>query len=211
MRKARDLDQNRRRDLEIISALVSPGDKVLDLGCGDGVFLRHLKEERQAWVMGMEIDPDSIYRCIANGVPVVQRDIDSDLAFAEDGSYDLVVLSQTMQEMRRPDQILDQIVRVGKRAAVSFINFGHWGCRMQVFFSGRMPRSSQMPYQWFDTPNIHFGTIKDFRELCRKQGITIVQETPIAARFPRLTKLFPNLFAVSCVFVLERASNAADQ
>ena len=200
----RQLDLNRRRDLEVIAGLVAPGDRVLDLGCGDGSFLRQLREERGAEVVGVEIDQESIAKCVANGVPVIQSDLDDHLDFAGDDSFDLVVLSQTLQEMRRPDQLLRRMMRVGRRAAVSVINFGHWSSRLQVFFSGKMPRNSQMPYHWYDTPNIHFSTIRDFRELCDSLNVDIVEEVPLPARFPRLTELWPNVFAIGCVFVLER-------
>ena len=200
----RDLDLNRRRDLEIISDLVQPGDRVLDLGCGDGKFLAHLRKERNAEVLGIEIDQESVIRCIANGIPVIQGDMDDGLDFAEDNSFDLIVLNHTLQEIRRPDLLLSNIVRAGRRAAVSVINFGHWNCRLQLCMKGRMPRNSQIPYQWYNTPNIHFSTIDDFCELCRSLDITIVRQTPIASRFPRLTKLMPNLFAVGAVFVLEK-------
>ena len=199
-----DYDLNRRRDLEVISGLVKEGDRVLDIGCGDGLFLRHLMLDKKAQVQGVEIDTESIARCIANGVPVVQSEFDDKFEFAEDNDYDLVVLSHTLQEMRHPEQILEHILRVGKRAAVSVINFGHWSSRLQIMFSGKMPRNAQMPYHWYNTPNIHFSTINDFCELCRKLDITIVRQTPIASRFPRLTKLMPNLFAVGAVFVLEK-------
>ena len=200
----RDLDLNRRRDLEIIADLVNPGDRVLDLGCGDGQFLAHLRKERQAEVLGIEIDQDSVIRCIANGIPVIQADVDNGLDFAEDKSFDLVVLNHTLQEIRRPDLLLNSIVRAGKRAAVSVINFGHWNCRLQLAWKGRMPRNAQIPYQWYNTPNIHFSTIDDFCELCRQLNITIVRQTPIASRFPLLTRMMPNLFAVGAVFVLEK-------
>lgn len=200
----RDLDLNRRRDLEIIAALVENGNKVLDLGCGDGMFLKELRDRRGADVLGIEIDQDSILHCIANGVPVIQSNLNDDLDFADDDSFDLVVLSHTLQEMARPDLLLRRIVRVGRRAAVSVINFGHWSCRLQLSFSGRMPRTTQMPYHWFDTPNIHLCTLEDFRILCGKLEIEILQEHPIAARFPRLTRIWPNLFAVGSVFVLEK-------
>lgn len=200
----RDLDLNRRRDLEIIANLVSPGDRVLDLGCGDGIFLKELKEQRKANVLGIEIDQDSIGRCIANGVPVIQSNLNDDLDFAADNSFDLVVLSHTLQETQCPDKLLRQIVRVGKRAAVSMINFGHWSCRLQLTFSGRMPRTTQVPYHWFDTPNIHLCTLDDLCALCEKLNIEVVAKHPIASRFPRLTKIKPNLFAVGCVLLLEK-------
>ena len=200
---SRNLDQNRRRDLEIIADIVKNGDKVLDLGCGDGSFLRSLKEDKGAQVLGIEIDQDSIVRCIGNGVPVIQRDLNDELDFIPDQAFDLAVLSHTLQETRRPDLLLSSIVRIGKRAAVSVINFGHWRCRMQVTFRGRMPRSTQMPFQWYDTPNIHFCTLKDFRELCAGLNISILEEHPIPGRFPKLTGWFPNTFATVCVFILE--------
>jgi methionine biosynthesis protein MetW len=203
-----DYDLNRRRDLEIISDLVKNGDRVLDIGCGDGLFLRHLQEDKKADVLGLEIDTDSIARCIANGVPVVQAEFDDKLEFADDGSFDLVVLSHTLQEMRNPELILRHILRAGKRAAVSVINFGHWNCRLQLLFKGKMPRNTRLPYQWYNTPNIHLGTLHDFRDLCSTLGVKIVAETPIAARFPRLTALWPNWFAVGCVFVLEKGEDS---
>ena len=203
-----DYDLNRRRDLEIISDLVKNGDRVLDIGCGDGLFLRHLQEDKKADVLGLEIDTDSIARCIANGVPVVQAEFDDKLEFADDGSFDLVVLSHTLQEMRNPELILRHILRAGKRAAVSVINFGHWNCRLQLLFKGNMPRNTRLPYQWYNTPNIHLGTLHDFRDLCSTLGVKIVAETPIAARFPRLTALWPNWFAVGCVFVLEKGEDS---
>ena len=202
MSDKRDLDTNRRRDLEIIAQLVAPGDRVLDLGCGDGLFLREL-QKKGAETLGIEIDQDSIVRCIGNGVPVIQGDLNDDLDYLPTASFDLAVLSHTLQETKRPDLLLEQIVRIGKRAAVSVINFGHWRCRVQVATQGKMPRSSHMPFQWYDTPNIHFCTLRDFRELCAELNIRIVKEYPIASRFPLLTRWFPNLFAVGCVFVLE--------
>lgn len=198
------LDLKNRRDLELIAELVEPGHRVLDLGCGNGAFLRTLKEQRGADVLGMEISQNRIAECIANGVPVIQSNLDDDLDFAENGSFDLVILSQTLQEMRRPDQLLRRIVRVGRRAAVSFINFGHIHCRLQLLLTGRMPRTTQIPYQWYNTPNIHLGTIRDFRHLCDHLDIEIVRETPIGMRFPLLTAMMPNLFAVASVFVLEK-------
>ena len=205
MTEKANFDANRRRDLEIIASLVTPGMRVLDLGCGDGIFLRQLKQETNVSVLGVEIDQDSIVRCIGNGVPVIQGDLNDDLDYLPDHSFDLVVLSHTLQETRRPDKLLKDIVRIGKKAAVSVINFGHWRCRLQVAFKGKMPRSSHMPFQWYDTPNIHFCTLKDFRTLCQDLGIRIVAEYPVSGRYPRMTKRKPNLFAIGCVFVLEEA------
>ncbi len=203
MSEKANFDTNSRRDLEIIAGLVSPGMKVLDLGCGNGMFLRQLKQDKNVSVLGVEIDEDSIVRCIGNGVPVIQGDLNDDLDYLPDQSFDLAVLSHTLQETRRPDRLLKDIVRIGKKAAVSVINFGHWRCRLQVAFKGKMPRSSHMPFQWYDTPNIHFCTLKDFRNLCDDLGIRIVAEYPVSGKYPRMTRRKPNLFAIGCVFVLE--------
>lgn len=200
----KSLDMNRRHDLEVIAGMVVKGNRILDLGCGDGAFLKRLKEEKSAEVFGIEIDQDSVARCIANGVPVIQSDLDDPLDFAGQDSFDLVILSQTLQEMKRPDQLLTRMMQVGRRVAVSVINFGHWSSRLQIMFSGKMPRNSQMPYHWYNTPNIHFSTISDFRELCDDLGIRIVREVPLPARFPLLTAAMPNFFAIGCVFLLEK-------
>jgi len=197
-------DLNSRRDLEVISSLIRPGDRVLDLGCGDGMFLEHLRDERKADVLGMELDPELVCRCIARGIPVVQRDFGKSLDFLDDNSFDMVIVSQTLQETRRPDEVLKEVVRVGKLAAVSSINFAHFSCRLQLLFKGEMPRNSQMPYQWYNTPNIHFSTIDDLRNLCHALNFEIRQEIPIPARFPILSNIYPNLFAVGGVFVLSK-------
>jgi methionine biosynthesis protein MetW len=196
-------DLNMRLDLEVISSLVTPGARVLDLGCGDGSFLRHLRNDRGAEVLGLEIDPALVGRCIANNVPVVQWDFSTPLSFLEEKSFDLVILSQTLQETKEPDKLLQEIVRIGKLAAVSVINFAHFSCRFQLMFRGEMPRTPQIPYHWYDTPNIHLSTIDDFRKLCCELGFEIKQEIPIPARFPRLSKLYPNFFAVGGVFLLK--------
>ena len=196
-------DLNMRLDLEVISSLVTPGARVLDLGCGDGSFLRHLRNDRGAEVLGLEIDPALVGRCIANNVPVVQWDFSTPLSFLEEKSFDFVILSQTLQETKEPDKLLQEIVRIGKLAAVSVINFAHFSCRFQLMFRGEMPRTPQIPYHWYDTPNIHLSTIDDFRKLCCELGFEIREEIPIPARFPRLSKRYPNFFAVGGVFLLK--------
>ena len=206
MNEKRNMDFNSRRDLEIIAGLIPEKSRVLDLGCGDGIFLRQLKEKKNTSVLGVEIDQDSIVRCIGNGVPVIQGDLNDGLDFLPDQSFDMAILSHTLQETRRPDRLLKDIVRIGKQAAVSVINFGHWRCRLQVALKGKMPRSPQMPFQWYDTPNIHFCTLQDFRTLCKELNIKIVAEYPVSGRYPGMTRRKPNLFAIGCVFVLEAAA-----
>ena len=194
-----------RRDLQIVSRLIEPDSRVLDLGCGDGKFLAHLQKSKNASVLGLELEQEKILQCIANGVPVIQRNLNSNLDFADDKSFDYVILSHTLQELDNPDRLLGEIVRVGKKAVVSFINFGYFPNRLQLLFTGRMPRNKSLPHEWYNTPNIHLGTLHDFRDLCSALNIKIVSETPIAARFPRLTSVWPNWFAVGCVFVLEKS------
>lgn len=194
----------RRRDLDIVAGLIPPGSRVLDLGCGDGSFLASLRRDKAPEGLGVEIDQQMIAQCIANKVFVIQDDLDSPLAFAEDGSFDVVILSHTLQQLRRPEQALREIVRVGRRGVVSVINFGHLPCRFSLLWNGRMPETEAIPFHWYDTPNIHLSTISDFRMLCRKLGITILREIPIGVRFELPARLFPNLFAPSCVFELEK-------
>ena len=191
-----------RQDLAIIADMIPPRARVLDLGCGEGVLLRELVEDKGIRAQGVEIDQEMISRCIANGVFVIQGNLDDPLDFADDDSFDVVVLSHTLQQVRHPDVLLKEIVRVGKRAVVSVINFGYYQCRAKLLLTGRMPETEAIPYHWYDTPNIHLGTRDDFRFLCRKLGIRIVREIPVGGN--ALVRFFPNLLAQSCVFELEK-------
>ena len=162
-------EQIRRRDLAIIEDLIPPHARVLDLGCGSGTFLRTLMENKGVRGLGVEIEQPLISNCIANGVHVIQGNLDDPLTFADDDSFDVVVLSHTLQQVKHPDELLREIVRVGKRAVVSVINFGYLPCRTKLMFTGRMPETEAIPYHWYDTPNIHFSTLSDSSSLMKKR------------------------------------------
>lgn len=201
-----------RPDQMAIAARLEPGCRVLDLGCGDGAFLAYLRDLKGIRGMGIEISQPMIAECIARGVPVVQGNLDSPLSFAGDGSFDWVILSHTLQEVRHPEVLLREIVRVGGSAIVSFLNFGYFRCRLQLLLRGRMPITSGMPHQWYDTPNIHLATLDDLKALCAALGIAVLHETPIVRRGPVWpARLWPNLFAPNCVVSLRRESPGTPQ
>ncbi|HVL34842.1 MAG TPA: methionine biosynthesis protein MetW [Burkholderiales bacterium] len=161
-----------RPDYAAIGQWVERGARVLDLGCGDGKLLRYLWQAREAPGYGVEIDDESVLACVENDVNVLQVDLESGLSLFADASFDCVILSQTLQAVHRTQEILREMLRVGREAIVSFPNFGHWYARLQVA-AGRMPVSKAIPYQWYETPNVHHCTITDFEFLCRRMGIRI--------------------------------------
>jgi methionine biosynthesis protein MetW len=194
----------RRPDLVIIADMIPPEVRVLDLGCGNGTFIKLLKEEKNVRGLGIEIDQQKIMESIATGISVIHGDLNHKMDFADDHSFDYVVLSRTLQEVNRPDKLIKEIVRVGKKAIVSFINFGYIRNRSQLFFTGRMPRTKNLPYHWYSTPNIHLATLADFREMCKSLNIKILREIPIGRKNSFLAGIMPNLFASTCVFEITK-------
>jgi methionine biosynthesis protein MetW len=179
-----------RNDLRLIADWVCPGSRVLDLGCGDGALLAWLQQHKQVGGYGVEIDIDNVVRCVGAGVSVIQGDLETGLADFADGSFDLVVLSQTIQAMRHTETILLEMLRVGREAIVTFPNFGYWKNRWQIF-RGRMPVSETIPYQWYDTPNIHWCMLGDFEALCAKNGIRLLERVVMDGE--RRVEFAPNL------------------
>lgn len=164
-----------RPDLAVIAANVAPGTRVLDVGCGEGELMAALRAERQVDARGLELDPGNVAACVARGLSVIQGDADTDLADYPDQAFDYAILSQTLQTTMRPDRVLEQLLRIGRRAFVSFPNFAHWRVRLSLLWGGRMPVTRLLPVAWYETPNIHHVTIDDFRALLVERGIQVEQ------------------------------------
>jgi methionine biosynthesis protein MetW len=173
-----------RADYALISELVPQKARVLDLGCGDGALLALIRKERDAFVRGVELSPDNVAGAIARGLSVFQGDLDEGLADFRDGSFDVVILSHTLQVVRYPRLVLEEMLRVADRAIVSFPNFGYWRNRASLFFTGRMPVSQSLPYQWYDTPNIHLCTVADFDAFLAARNYDIIERVVLARDRP---------------------------
>jgi methionine biosynthesis protein MetW len=190
-----------RPDFAAIATLVNSGAKVLDLGCGDGSLLLYLRGARDVHGYGVEIDDENIQACFNNGINVIQSDLESGLSSFESGSFDYVILSQTLQAMKHTEGIIKEMMRVSKEGIVSFPNFGYWKNRLQVIF-GRMPVSEALPYQWFDTPNIHLCTLGDFERFCRQHGARILERRIMSG--DHQISFAPNLFGMLAFYRFER-------
>jgi methionine biosynthesis protein MetW len=196
----------RRIDHELIEGLVPEGATVLDLACGEGDLLDKLITRKHVHGSGVEIDQSAVEKCVARGLSVFHGDLDAGLADFSDQSHDIVILSLSLQQLRRPRMIVREMVRVGRLAIVSFPNFAHWIPRAYLALRGRMPMSRDLPYQWWDTPNIHLCTITDFRSLCRAEGLCIEHTFYLASldKDPPARLAVPNLTARIAVFAVSR-------
>jgi methionine biosynthesis protein MetW len=186
-----------RADFSTIAGWVAPSARVLDLGCGDGSLLAYLRESRGASGYGIEIDDAGVLASIGNGVNVLQSDLESGLAGFDDQSFDSVILSQTLQAMRHIEELVAEMLRVGREAIVSFPNFGHWAHRLQVL-SGRMPVSKSLPYEWYNTPNVHLCTVADFDAFCAKRAFHVLER--VVLRDGQRLSVLPNLLGSLAIY-----------
>lgn len=196
-----------RLDHRIILDFVEPRSSVLDLGCGTGELLYVLIKEKNVRGQGIEIDDQAIYKCVARGLTVSHGDIDSGLAEYKDNSFDFVILNQSLQQVKHIDNVLEDALRVGKKVIVGFPNFAYYRSRMQLFFRGRAPLTRSLPYQWNETPNLHFLSISDFVTYCRLKNIDI--EKGLYLGETKRVSLFPNLFAQTAEFLISKRRNRA--
>ncbi len=204
-----DHDRNTIRiDLQRIADMIEPKSRVLDVGCGDGALLENLARSRQVDGRGVELSAEGVNACVSAGLSVIQGDADTDLDDYPENAFDFVVLSQTLQTVHAPRKVLENLLRIGRRAIVSFPNFGHWRVRAHLFFRGRMPINDTQPYQWYSTPNIHLCSIRDFVLLCEEMGITIERSISLdhKGRVRRIGAQLglANLFGEQAVFLLRR-------
>ena len=192
-----------RSDFQAIAAWVKPDSTVLDLGCGDGVLLKYLRQTRNARGYGIDIDDANVLACVKNGVNVIQSDLERGLAGFDAGSFDCVILSQTLQAVRRTEEIVLDMLRVGREAIVSFPNFGRWDLRLQIALGGKMPVSPELPYQWYNTPTVHLFTIADFESFCAGHGIRVLERIVLHGGRPVTTLV--NIFGSLAVYRIQKS------
>lgn len=193
-----------RPDLALIADWIATGARVLDLGCGDGALLAYLSRTRNVTGYGLEIDPDNVIKCVARGVNALQLDMDAGLAQFDDDSFDFVVMTSALQEARRPDLLIDEMLRIGRESIVTFPNFGHWKPRVSLGLRGLMPVSRALPNRWYATPNIHLCTVQDFEALCHDKQVSITRRHIVnhAHRTNLGTRLLPNLMGEIALYRL---------
>ena len=189
---------------ELILQQVERRSRVVDFGCGDGRLLAKLRDEHGCEVQGVDVDPEHLLAALERGVPVVRANLDAGLSEFPSQSFDFAVLSQTLQQVQRPQFVLEEMLRIARRGLVVVPNFGYWQVRFQVLWQGRAPVTESLPYEWYNSPNIHFMTMRDFRDLCQKQNIRIITEVPIIKRQACPDAWAANLRAESALYVLER-------
>lgn len=197
-----------RYDLKVIASWIEPGSKVLDLGCGEGTLLSHLRDTKQVKGIGIESNETKVISCINKGLSVLQGDINSEVKDYQDNAFDYVILSQTMQQVYAPDKLLCRLLRIGKRVIVSFPNFAYWTCRLQHLFAGTAPKTEQLPFDWYNSPNIRVISINDFRIFARQQNYAIIREVAIRTDHHDTkgtrVHLLPNLRATYDILLLEK-------
>ena len=195
-----------RLDLRLAERWIKPNSRVLDLGCGDGELLAHLRDNFAITGYGLEIDEDKINECVARGVNVIQQNLNEGLDNFADNSFDNVIMTQALQAVEKPDQLLKDMLRVGKQAIITFPNFAHWKTRSYLFLKGKMPVSEALPYSWYNTPNIHLCTFKDFEVLCQQLDIKILNRLAVDddQQGSLLMRRFPNLMGEVAIYRVSR-------
>ncbi len=197
-----------RKDWDLIESMIDGNSKILDVGCGEGNLIKQLENNKQANTRGIEIDGDLVRNAISKGLSVIQGNAETDLKQYSDQSFDYVVLSQTLQAMYNPKLVLHELLRIGAKAIVSFPNFGHWNVRLQLLFKGKMPVTKDLPFSWYDTPNIHFFTLKDFQEMCNNSNINIEKSIGLTSNNKQFeiteNSFFPNLIVNEAIFLISR-------
>ena len=178
---------------------------MLDIGCGDGELLAWLTDDKNIKGQGIELEKDLVLACVNRGIPIIQHDIELGLEKYTDNSFDYVILSQTLQTLKDPEKVFKELLRVGKKVIVSFPNFAYWRCRMQLFFWGIAPVTKQLPFRWYNSPNIHFFSLKDFDQFCEKLGVIVEKRIPLIKTSASPVKFSPNLFAEQVIYVTRKS------